>query len=261
MPFNLACFGEAAPGANGKIAAGSLDNLYRVSADDLIITKAAPFLIGLAAYAESTAGRIKLQQPSLNLDYAFSRVGLLSSDHPALGYTHMFGRPLPLVSDEKLTCETVNATDEDHIIALLLASGKITQSMLDAVNPTERITGYADQTCTAMSWTDAAMTWNQDLKKGTYAVVGMIYGYFKTSPAMPAVARLLTDNKNWRPGVVGHELQADKLEMQANPDCLMEHWPLMREVTFEHDKPPNIQVFAAEATTDHIVELLLQKIA
>lgn len=259
MPFNLVGFAEAAPGANGKIAAGSNDDFYSVSADDLKITKAAPFLLGIAAFCESTGGRIKLQQPTLPLDYAFSRVGLLSSDHPGLGYTHHFSRPLPLVPDEKLNCETVNATDEDHIIGLLLGNGKITQSMLDAVNPTHRITGFADQTCTAMAWTNATITWNQDLPQGKYAVVGMIYGYFKTTPAMPAFARLLTDNKNWRPGVFGHELQADKLEMQANPDELFEHWPLMPEVAFEHDKTPNIQVLAGEATTDHIVELLLQK--
>lgn len=260
MPFNLAGFAEAAPGANGKISAGASDDLYNVSADDLIITEAARFLLGVFAAAETTGGRYLLQQPTLPLDYEFSRILLMTDPVTRKGYTHMFGRPLPLVAKEKLNCEAVNATDEDALVGVLLGSGKITQSMLDAVNPTHRISGYADQTLTAMTWTNVTITWNQDLPEGKYAVVGMIYGLYKSSAAMPALARILTANKNWRPGVPATELQADKLELQESIGVQCEHWPLMPEVAFEHDRPPNLQVLGAEAGTDHVLELLLQKI-
>jgi len=263
VPFDLIGFGEATPGANGKLAALLLDSLYKTSGDDIYIKPLATRLLGVACYGEAVLGRTKLQQPSLPIDYEFLKGALLSDGDPQYGLTDMRGRPLPLVPTEKLNCEVVNAADEDGITYLYVGNNKITQTMLDAVNPTHRIVGYADTTATVFTWSALTMTWNQNLPAGRYAVVGMKYGYFKTTPAMPSAARLVfkePHSAGWRPGVVGSEMQADHEEMQSIGRDVWADWPLMRNINFPHDNLPGVEVASAEAHTDQEIELLLQKI-
>lgn len=264
MPFDIIGYGEAAPGANGKLAALLLDTLYKTSGDDIYVKAQAPWLLGVGCFGESTLGRTKLQQPSLPIDYEILKGALLSSDHPSLGWTDLRARPLPLVPTEKLNCEVVNATDEDGITFLMVGSGKITQAMLDAVNPTHSIVGYDDTTATAFSWSALSVTWNQSLPAGRYAVVGMKYGYFKTGPAMPSAARLLfkeAHSAGWRPGVLGYEMAADHEELQESDLFPPVAWPLMANINFPHDNMPGVEVASAEAHTDQEIELLLQKIS
>lgn len=263
MPFDLIGFGEATPGANGKLAALLLDTLYRTSGDDIYVKPAAPLLLGIYCAGESTLGKTKLMQPSLPIDYEFTKGTLLASDDPMKGFTNLRGRPLPLVADEKLNCEVVNATDEDGITFLMMGNSKITQSVLDAVNPTHRITGYADTTVTAFTWSALTMTWNQDLPRGRYAVVGMRYAYFKSGVAMPSAARLMfkePHSAGWRPGVIGSEAGAAHLELQETAWDPLCDWPLMQNINFPHDNLPGVEVANAEAGTDQDIELLLQKI-
>lgn len=263
MPFDIIGFGEATPGVNGKLAALLADTLYDVKDDDIKIKPAAPLLLGVGCYGESTLGRTKLQQPSIPQDYVFLKGALLSGDDPMLGFSDMRGRPLPLVPNEKLNVEVVNATDEDGITFLLVGNAKITQAMLDAVNPTHRITGFADTTAVAFTWTALSVTWNQDLPKGRYAVLGMRYGYFKTTPAMPSAARLVFKEAHaagWRPGVIGSEMAADHEEMQGTPLAPLTHWPKMTGIDFDTDVMPGVEVASAEAHTDEEIELLLEKI-
>lgn len=263
MPFDLVGFGEATPGANGKLAVGLLDTLYRVSGDDLHVKPQAPWLLGVACYGESTLGRTKIIQPTLPIDIEILKGALLSDGDPQYGLTDMRGRPLPLIPSEKLNVEVVNATDEDGITFLMLGSAQITQAMLDAVSPTHRVIGYADTTATAFTWSPLTVTWNQTLPKGRYAVVGMKYGYFKTTPAMPSAARLMfkeAHSAGWRPGVVGSEMQADHEEMQSIGRDVFADWPLMPNINFDTDNLPGVEVLSAEAHTDEEIELLLQKI-
>jgi len=263
MPFDIIGFGEATPGANGKLAALLTDTLYRTSGDDLFIKKQAPWLLGAACYGEAVLGRTKLQQPSLPIDYEILKGAMLSDGDPQYGLTDMRGRPLPLIPGEKLNVEVVNAADEDGITFLYVGSGKITQAMLDAVNPTHRIVAYADTTATVFSWSALSLTWNQTLPKGRYAVVGMKYGYFKTTPTMPSAARLIfkePHSAGWRPGVVGSEMQADHEELQAIGRDVWADWPLMANMNFDTDNLPGVEVASAEIHTDQEIELLLQKV-
>jgi len=263
MPFDIVGFGEATPGANGKLAALLLDTLYKTSGDDIYIKPQATKLLGVFCAGESTLGKTKLMQPTLPIDYEFTKGTLLSSDDPMKGFTNLRGRPLPLIPAEKLNCEVVNATDEDGITFLMVGNAKITQAMLDNVDPTHRITGYADTTATAFTWSALTITWNQDLPAGRYAVVGMRYVYFKTSPAMPSAARLVfkeAHSAGWRPGVLGSEGAAAHLELQETPWDPMCDWPVMQNMNFPHDNLPGVEVASAEAHTDQDIELLLQKI-
>jgi len=266
MPFDLVAFGEAAPGAAdpAAIAAALGDTHYRVSGDDMFIKKSAPFLLGCGSFIEAQGARTVLSQPSLPQNYEFLKGAMLNAQSPSLCWNHLFGRPLPLVANEKFNCSVETVADEDVICYLLFGSGKITQAALDAVNPTHCITGEADTTATAFTWTAVTVTWDQDLPVGRYAVVGMIYSYWKTAaPTMPSAARLLfkdTPGAGWRPGVVGSYIDKDHEELQTMDHFPPIDWPLMREISFEHDQMPGIEVCSAEAHTDQNFQLLLQRI-
>ena len=262
-PFDLIGYAEATPGTGEVLIAAALaDSLYKHVLDDNMIIKGREWLLGAYFAALTTGESGFISQPSLHLDYQFLSVqGMGAAVAAMAGYTHMFGRPLRMVGGEKCNVKIQNASDEDALVGLLLGSGKISQSKLDAVNPTHRIRGSADQTLTARAWTNVAITWDQDLPEGEYAVVGMKYGYYKGTIAMPAMARILLPGKtSWRPGVPGNWLGGDKLQFETLAYHKFEHWPLMREISFLHSNMPDIEALSPEATTDHVVELLLQKI-
>lgn len=264
MPFDLVGFGEAAPGANGTLAVLLKDDLYTTSGDDLKIKATANLLLGIWCYGEATLGKTKLSQTSLPQDYAFMKGTVLASPDPNLAVTDHRGRPLPLVADENVNCSVVNAGDEDDITFLMLGNAPITRAMIDAVAPTHRITGYADDTLTAFTWTNLTMTWNQKLPKGRYAVVGMRYAYFKSSVAMPGGARLVFKEPHaagYRPGVVGSENVHAHLETTLTTLNEFTMWPKMANMDFDSDNMPGVQAVGAEAHTDEDVELLLQRIS
>ena len=258
MPFNIVGWGEATPGTGTVNLAGAVgENHYRVVGDDIYVTEEAPYILGVFAISESTGGDILLRQPKM-IDYAIKKTSLNADVAAACSYTHYFGRPLPLRVD-KLSALIVNATDEDALVGAILGSGKITQQMLDQVNPTHVISGYGDTTVTAFEWSTCPITWNQDLDAGIYEVVGMRCSLF--GAATMGIARLLIPGAmNWRPGVPCSLAAADHEEWQSFHYMPARDWPLMG-VCFDTEHMPNLEVFSVAANTDENVELTLQKIA
>jgi len=259
MPFNAVGFTEATPGTGTvPLAPGGNEQLYRVAADDLYVTKEAPYILGVLAAAVATGARAILRQPKL-IDYDIIKVAEDGMSSPSCAYSHYFGRPLPLRVD-KLNALIVNAGDEAAIIGLLLGSGKITQSMLDAVNPTHVINGYADQTVTAYDWTHCAMTWNETLDAGVYEIVGMRAGTYIAAAWQIGLARIsIPGSQTWKPGVLTTRMLADHEEYQNARFEPYSRWPLMG-VRFDTQHMPNIEVLSAAAITDENVELTLQKV-
>jgi len=265
MPFDIIGFTEATPGTGTvNIAAGLGDNFYHVTGDDIIVRADAHYLLGLFTAAASTGGRSRLRQPSLAIDYEFLKCCLTTDLDPIQGFEDLRGTPLPLIPNEKLNALLTNATDEDALIAAIIGNGKITQAALDAVNPTHQLSGYADTTITAFTWSPVTITWNQDLPKGQYAVVGMRVGLYVASieSAIARLTGLKGPGAAWRPGVLCASMEADHEEYQSITHEPWTKWPLMQEISFPHDQPPNIEVLmATTAATDENIELLLQKIA
>jgi len=262
MPFDLVGFAEATPGtALNYVATAAGDTLYHNVADDLLIKKTATLLLG-AFYSTVSAGEdYRFRQPSLATDHQLLRGCLEADVDPSWGYTHLFGRPLPLVGGEKMNALSQNGVTETTLIGAWLGNAKITQGMLDAVRPTHSMIGIGDTTLTAATWTPCAITWDQDLPKGKYAVVGMKFGYYIAAAPLACLARLiLPECEGWRPGVVGtlcggdHKLAYDATQLPCWD------WPLMSKIFFEHDAPPDIECLSNAAITDETVELLLQKV-
>jgi hypothetical protein len=262
MPFDMIGFAEATPGTGlVNVAAAINDTLYKYDGDDIILKKEATHLLGAFFSAVSTPDNYRFRQPSLMTDHQLIK-GMLEADvNPIWGYTHLFGRPLPLVGGEKLNALSQNATDETTLIGAIVGNSSISQNMLDSVRPTHSIIGDGDTTVTANTWSPCAMTWDQDLPKGDYAIVGMKFGYYIASGPLAALARIvIPGNTDWRPGVPGALMGAAHSKFYDAGYLPCWHWPLMNKVVFPHTSTPNIEVLSNAALTDQTVELLLQKV-
>lgn len=260
-----------------SVAADSGDTLYRCSGDDIDIKARINYLLGVLYAVESTPGYCRVKQPSHDYYMEFIEAALMtplavtcsatSADAVrTLQFPDKFndlrGRPFHLFGGEKINVWSNNASDEDTLIALFIGDGKITTAMLEAVVPTAVLRGTVDQTLTANTWTAGSVTWSQDLKRGTYAIIGMKVGaYISGMATFGAVARLTGLDSTWRPGVPVVPAEGDKIDiyygMRDVPFC---KWPLMSGISFPHNNPPDIELASPYALTDFAVELMLQQI-
>lgn len=264
MPFDIVAWYESTqPTALSIINAVADPDIYRVSDHDIYVKKRAPWLAGFMYQGISTPKYAELRQPSLKVPYRFYRSYLLGSNTFGTAFYNFFAKPFPLYPGEKLNAYCMNATSEIQMIVAWLSSGPCKRSQVENVRPTHNITGYCDQALTAGSWTNCTMTWDQDLPKGRYAVVGMLGGTYKSAAPTTGVARLKLLDSKWRPGCGVNIMIGDKTELLHQGYSWQQGilWPLMPEISFEHDQLPNIEILAGAANTDHIIELMLQKIA
>lgn len=257
MPFNLVGFCEATPGTGiVPLNAALNEQLYRTVVDDLYVTKEAPFVLGALGIGTTTLGDYLLRQAKM-IDYAIKKASIITDLEVASSFTNYFARPLPLRVD-KLSALVVNATDEASLVGLMLGNGKITQAMLDAVNPTHVISGYSDTTVTTLTWSHCPITWNQTLDAGIYEVVGM--RAFVNGGGDPSLMRIsIPGSQSWKPGVPAGEAGADHEEFQGQIICPAKDWPLMG-IRFDTEHMPNMEVLSIGADTDENVELTLQKV-
>lgn len=258
MPFNLIGASEASPGTGTVNIAFPNDNLYaRTDGNDAIkITDKATFLLGLLYSAESTGARALIRQPG-EIDKAFLKCCLTSDVDPTQGYEDLFKSPATLVTD-KLEALSVNATDEDTIIGLLIGNGFINPAPFSI---TDIIDGYSDTTITVNAWSDCPMTWNQSLKKGTYSVVGMRASVFLGANPWTSLVRLdIPGNPVWKPGVPATIAEADHEELQSQT---YEPYVLWGDIGVTFKAPeelPNIQALSPSAITDENVQLFLKRV-
>ena len=263
MPFDVvAWYQSTTPTALSPIDAVT-DDIYRTSGDDIYVKPRAPFLAGFMYQAISTPKYGELRQPSLKIPYRFYRSYLLGSNTFGSAFYNFFAKPFPLYKGEKLQAHVMNAANEIQMVVALLSDGKAKVADLENVTPTHNITGHSTQALTAGSWTHCAMTWDQDLPKGRYGIVGMLGGTYKAAAPTTGVARLKLLDTTWRPGCGINIMIGDKTELlhQGYSYAQGIQWPLMREISFAHDQMPNMEILAGAANTAHVFELMLQKIA
>ena len=266
MPFDIVAWYESqAAAALTAVKAVPDPKVYHTVLDDIFVKKSAPFLAGslCGAISQATLKYYEFRQPSLKVPYRFYKGGDLNDPLLAEGFNNLWASPLPLYPGEKLNAYVQNATSEIDMIVAWLSSGPARLSDLENVRPTHSITGYSADALTAGSWTDVTVTWDQDLPKGKYAVVGMQVGSYLAAAVAYGVARLVLLGCDWRPGVMVRAAEAADLGVASISPAFLygERWPLMNEISFEHDQMPNLEMLCAAANTNHVVELLLQKIA
>jgi len=259
MPFNMVGFAEATPGTGTVPVAVALnEQLYQNHLDDLMITKEAPYVLGILAAAESTGARAILRQPKM-IDFDIIKVAEDTMSSPTCAWTPKMARPLPLRVD-KLNALIVNATDEDVLIGLMLGSGKITQAMKDNVDPTHIIHGTSNTTLTTLTWGHCPITWSETLDSGIYEVVGMRCGVYIAAAWQMCLARLsIPGSQSWKPGVPCTRMLADYEEYQNARYEMYADWPRMG-IRFDTQHMPNIECLSVAAITHENVELTLQKV-
>jgi hypothetical protein len=259
--FEVIGFSEAAPGTGTvNLAAGLADQIYDEVGDYVRIKPGINNLIGVFYAAETTGGYALIRQASLKTDHAFIRSTDLNDLDAMKGLTWMGARPLPLKGGENVQALSNNATDEDTIVGLFLASDArmFDESTLNAVLPTHRIRGIGDTTITANQWSNVPITWDQTLPVGLYHPVGMkVAAYLSTYGA--GLARLITQNgAQFRPGVVVEGSVGDKVQYDAGSQVLpCSRWPILDSINFNESFMPNIEVLSPIADTDFVVELEL----
>ena len=262
MPFDIVAFLETQTATALSGVAAVADRYYDVHLDDLKVKAQARYLAGLLQLGVTTPKYCEIRQPSMKVPPRFYKAALTTVIDHRPGFTNLLNRPFPLYAGEKLNVYLQNATAEYSAVVLWLSNGKITQAALDAVSPTHNITGYADQALTANIWNAVPITWDQDLPKGTYAIVGMkVASYLAAGPA-PIASRLLLKGKEagaWHPGVITSELATDKTNFVNDVIGFEQKWPLMPEISFTDDLMPDLEMLSLTADTDHIVELTLVK--
>lgn len=261
MPFDLIGFAEATPGTGTVgIAAALNETLYRTTGDDVLLNKEALLLLGVHYSALTTPAALQLRQPG-QVHKEFVRSMLSSTTNPALGQTHLFGRPIQLQND-KLNAYSINATDEVTLVGLMLGSGKIPVASQESVKVDYTIRATIDQALTAHTWTFGNATYAQAIPKGKYAIVGMRGGAYKAANPYPTLARVLLPGDNsWRPGVPLQTMTGDKTILSVATEAPWEMWPLMPEIAFDTEIGyPNFELLSNAANTDFSIELALQKV-
>ena len=258
MPFDIVAFLETQTATALSPVAAVADSQYRVSGDDLYVKSNAPFLAGLLQIGVSTPKIAEIRQPSLRIPYRFVKSALSTVvDHRA-GFNNFLKTPLPLYAGEKLNALVQNATAEYSVLVAWLSSGYITEPV--GVNPTHTLTADIDSTLTVNIWNEISPTYDQDLPKGEYAVLGMKFGSYLAT-CNPLVARLKCPNTEYRPGVITTEITADKTLFVNAKNDIETMWGQMQGISFPHDNPPKIEVLSLTADTDHMLELICRKIA
>jgi len=258
MPFDIVAWLETQTATNLSGVAAVADSQYKVSGDDIYVKKTAPFLAGLLHIGVTTPKIAELRQPSLRIPYRFLKSCLSTVvDHRA-GFNNFLNNPLPLYPEEKLTAYVQNATAEYSVVVAWLSNGFI--SPQQGLNPTHILTSDIDSTLTVNVWNEITPTYDQDLPKGRYAVLGMKFGSY-LGTCNPIVARLKCPETDYRPGVVTTEISADKTNFVNAKNDVETMWGHMQGIEFPHDNPPKIEVLSLTADTDHMLELICRKIA
>lgn len=276
MGFDVVGFCETAPGTGTpNIAVALGENFYTVVNGDWILVKN-PLLLAAKYVAASTPAQLQIDMPELKPWYSMIKAGLAADVDDGVSLSLLHGRPLPLwdtiagkgfKAGGQLRVMSRNATDDATIVGLWMGTERITQAMLDAVSPTQTLRGVSTTDQVVNTWTTLTTTWDNVLAEGRYAVVGMRAGAYKASGPSNGLARLIFKSgpsAGHRPGVPMALAEAAAIEYMSvyEEASFPWQWPLFGQTinTFLHTEIPNVEVLAASANTDHLVELVLQKV-
>lgn len=260
--FDVIGFSEAAPGTGTvNIAGGLSDTLYRVNGDNIKSKERAKNLLGLFYGIETAGARALIRQSSLLKDHIFTAGIDLNSLDQRGGLSWRGSRPLPIIGAEDIQALSQNATDEDTIIAAFLGSERWSQQRIDSAPlPDHLLRGIIDQTIVANTWTAGSATFDFDLPKGDYVLLGLKAWHFLAT-AGSCIIRVIFDNTTWRPGVMTHGMTADKTSLiAAITEMPNQMWPHFPAFSFSNERMPTFEMLSPIANTDFVVELEVRKV-
>ncbi len=281
--IDVIAFSEVAARA-GTVAlqnvAGLADTHVTVQGDNIIVPSQCPKILGVYANGSSTVGSltnaVQLSSPSLRatslLDLPnFENNGLAmvaAAMHPG----HLADRtgaidvysvpvndfkesPIDLMPGEALQCLTsvdVAAVGQSNRVVIFLTDGVLAQPFTGRI---ETVIADGQAAAVAAVWSPTAIVFRQQLRAGTYAVVGL-----KAASTTMIAARMVFGNQGPRPGVLGDDVLASSLDHFGG---LFRYGRAGVFGTFSHVNPPVMEILcaAADAAAVQTFALDLIKIA
>lgn len=247
MPFSLVAWSESQDSATLANVAAVADQHITVSGDDVRVPQFASKLAGVYALGVNLT-RAMLVSPSLrrmlNLELSpLDRAALPASTPLPIWFQD---GPIELIPDENLNAQAAEDGSGAKLSTILawLADGPIVPVTGEMF--TVRVTSAV--TLVANNWTNGALTFDQALQPGKYAVVG---GRF-LSTTLEAF-RLVFPGGYFRPGGVG----ATAVNQLAIPGQRRGGWGVWGE--FMHTTPPTADFLGTAADTAETGELDLVK--
>ena len=196
--FTLVGYTESQDSASLTNVAALADPHIRVSGDDVIVPSGLAYVGGVYAIGASIT-RAQLVSPSIRRRYPFETVPVEIAAEPAdpVKYFPMFDNPIALDPDESLNFQAAEngAGAQQSSGFVWLCDGAIAP-ITGAEIFTIRATNTS--TLTAYAWTNGALTYNDTLPAGDYALVGA-----RGSSAGLIAFRFVFSQYAWRPGAIG----------------------------------------------------------
>lgn len=224
------------------------DPHVRVNGNDIIVPSAIPNLVGFYANGVNIT-RAQLVSPSLRrfLNFESQPVDISALPQTPFRFTDLRLDPILLDGEEALdalTSESGAGATRMNAFAWL-SDGPI--EPVDGDVRSVRVT--ATQTLVAFNWTNAALTFDQTLPAGEYAVVG---GRFNSAGLL--AWRCVFPGNPWRPGGIG--VASDS----TAEGSIFRVGNFGTWGTFRHNTPPTIDFCSATADTSETGTLDLVKI-
>lgn len=250
MPFTLIGFTESQASPALTLYAGIPDEHVRVEGDDIVVPELNQILMALAMSANIRQGQ--LSSPSLRRIFLQDMIPLLNSGtlpslqavdeggaatfniYDGLAYNKHIDDPIALEVSEKINALIDNNNNaEQGTVLIWLSDGKPTK----ASGEIRTLRATIPTTTATYVWSNQALTLQQTLPAGRYAVVGV------TLVAANALAgRLVFVGGTWRPGCLAQDSVSDKRPIFFRKGNL----GIWGE--FEHDQPPTIDILTTAAT-------------
>ena len=257
--FRLVAFEEisAALAADGTQnlanVAGLADSHVTVNGDNIAvpddtINLMLAYLQGGSTDATGVCAQGRLQAPSLKpfVDLAafMPHSGAIATHLPAspTPLNNYLGKGINLTPGENMqltTAETAAGGDRAYLAGIFLGDGNYGLGQFAGM-PMETVRFVGGAAAVAAAWTPSAITFDQALKAGTYAVVGM-----KLFATTNVFARLIFSNQGARPGCIGYVTPATTVGAIENPT--FRNGNLGVWGTFSHNNPPQMELLCQAA--------------
>jgi hypothetical protein len=242
--FTLVGFTESQDSASLTNVAALADPHIRVSGDDVVVPSGLNYVGGVYAIGADTT-RAQLVSPSIRRRYPFEIVPVEVSAEPAdpVKLFPLFDNPLQLDPDESLNAQAAenNASAGRSTVLVWLCDGA-TSPITGAEIFTIRATNTS--TLSTYAWTNGALTFNDTLPAGDYALVGA-----RASSAGLIAFRFVFSQYAWRPGAIG----MDTVGEVGAP--IFRFGKLGEWGQFSHNTPPTVDFLSLSADTSQTVDL------
>jgi hypothetical protein len=251
MPFYVAAWSESQDTAAALTAMAAVEDDVLTATGDRITIPRAMSLFGACAIG-SDITRAQLRAPSLpealNMDITPVARGADTPGNPAIA-SFFLDQPIPVAEDERIeawVAEDVAGADRETVLAWLLEDAIVPPPAGDIF--TVRVTGVT--ALVAFTWVRGALTFDQHLPVGNYAIVGARF-----ESATGIAFRLEMPGDISRPGGLMRTTAA-QLDPEGHRKGKWGVW-----TTFRHNTPPQVQWMAGAADAAETGFLDLVKIA